>query len=207
MFQQIEARCEQTAAVGALPLWDGYFGLENYPKNVSTSAVRSSNQVRTARKTGMFYSAITASLKPKEVVEIGTAFGVSGMYWCAGLSMNGFGRFTGFEPNTAWSPYAKSNVSAILDHAQVIEGTFEENQNSVPETIDLAFIDAIHTPEFVEDQLNLVLERAREGTVIVLDDIRFSSQMTDYWLHIRDDDRFSAAFEYTRRVGFLEIAG
>nr|WP_302477701.1 class I SAM-dependent methyltransferase [Ruegeria arenilitoris] len=146
-------------------------------------------------------------MKPNQVVEIGSAFGVSGMYWCAGLSALRAGEFTGFEPNSAWSPYAKSNITAILKDARLIKGTFEENLAEAPDSIDLAFIDAIHTPEFVDTQLNLVLERSHKGTLIVLDDIRFSTEMSDYWLQVRDDARFSAAFEFTRRVGFLEFSG
>ncbi|WP_299983568.1 O-methyltransferase [uncultured Ruegeria sp.] len=155
----------------------------------------------------MFFSSLASAFGPKEVVEIGSAFGVSGMYWCAGLSMNDVGNFTGFEPNSAWAPYAKSNISKILGRARLVEGTFEDNLDKAPASIDLAFIDAIHAPEFVENQLNLVLERARKGTLIVLDDIRFSKEMSDYWSLIRDDNRFSGAFEYTRRVGFLEVSG
>ncbi len=206
LFKKVEARAEKAAAAGALPLWEGYRALEDYPTDVSSSAVRSSDQVRTARRTGQFYSWLVTAFKPAEIVEIGSAFGVSGMYWCAGLAANGTGNFTGFEPNPAWAPFAQSNIQSILDGAQLVEGTFEDNLDKAPDRIDLAFIDAIHTPEFIEVQLNLVLERANSGALIVLDDIRFSTAMSEYWRKIREDERFAASFEITQRVGVLELS-
>lgn len=206
LFKKIEAQAEKTDSAGALPLWEGYHALEDYPKDVSSSAVRSSDQVRTARRTGEFYSWLVTSFKPVEVIEIGSAFGVSGMYWCAGLAANGRGNFTGFEPNADWAPFARSNIQSILDSARLVEGTFEDNLNKAPDQIDLAFIDAIHTPEFVRTQLNLVLERANSGALIVLDDIRFSVAMSKYWREIREDERFAASCEVNRRVGILELS-
>lgn len=207
LFRLIEDRAKQTAEVGPLPLWAGYAGLEDYPADVSAAAVRSSDEVRTNRKTGELFSWMVTTKQPREIVEIGGAFGISGMYWCAGLSANGAGNFTSFEPNAAWAPLATANIQAILERARLIVGTFEDNLHEVPAGIDIAFIDAIHTPEFVEAQLNLVLERARPGALIVLDDINFSEQMTSYCTAIRDDGRFAAAADISRRVGVLELAG
>lgn len=93
-----------------------------------------------------------------------------------------------------------------MDSARLVEGTFEDNLNKAPDHIDLAFIDAIHTPEFVRTQLNLVLERANSGALIVLDDIRFSVAMSKYWREIREDERFAASCEVNRRVGILELS-
>lgn len=204
-FQQIEERARRTEAVGALPLWQGYSALTGYPTDVSGTAKRSSNDVRTARRTGEFYTWLVQSRKPGQIVEIGSAFGVSGMYWCAGLALNGSGEFTGFEPNGEWAPLAEANVKSILDRAKIVVGPFEENMESAPAGVDLAFIDAIHTPEFVQAQLDLILTRAQPGALIMLDDIRFSPEMTAYWLQIREDERFAAAFEVTERVGGLEV--
>lgn len=205
LFRHIEARAKQTAAVGSLPLWVGYVGLQDYPADVSAVAVRNSDDVRTNRKTGEFFSWMVTTRKPHEIVEIGGAFGISGMYWCAGLSAAGAGNFTSFEPNAAWARLATENIQTILERARLVVGTFEDNLDEIPAEIDIAFIDAIHTPEFVDGQLNLVLERAQPGALIVLDDVNFSEQMTSYWKVVRDDGQFAAAASISRRLGVLEL--
>jgi predicted O-methyltransferase YrrM len=43
---------------------------------------------------------LATALKPRLVVEVGTAFGVSGMYWLLGL--RGSGRLVTFDPNNVW---------------------------------------------------------------------------------------------------------
>ncbi len=205
LFDQIEQNAAKAAADGAFPLWDGYAELKDYPTATTKSATRTSNDVRTERNMGQFFSWMVTSLKPSEIVEVGSAFGVSGMYWCAGLVANGSGNFTGFEPNKQWALYARSNIKSVMDRARLIEGVFEESADELPNSIDLAFIDAIHTPEFVETQLKILLERAQKSALIVLDDINFSSSMSDYWKEIQKDSQFSAAFEIGKRVGVLEL--
>lgn len=204
-FAHIDQQTRKTAKMGAHPLWEGYEGLKDYPA-ATTASSRDAQQVSTKQKTGRFFSWLVSSLKPKEIVEIGGAYGVSGMYWCAGLKANGTGNFTSFEPNEVWGKIAEANIQSVLERGRLILGPFEENQDKAPSEIDLAFIDAIHTPEFVEPQLNLVLERANPGAMIVLDDIEFSKPMLDYWKGLRKDPRFAAAFELTSRVGVLELA-
>jgi len=90
--------------------------------------------------------------KPEIIVEFGTAFGVSGMYFLAGLNLNKKGKLLTFDPNTVWAKLAKDNLSKISDRFKLTNGTFEDNiDNVLPEGqhIDIAFIDAIHTKEFV----------------------------------------------------------
>lgn len=205
IFSEVEKLAAKTEAAGALPLWRGYAELDDYPTETGSGATRSSREVRTARKIGEFYAWVVTSAKPAEIVEVGGAFGVSGMYYSAGLRYNGTGNLTSFEPNEVWAGYAAKNVAEIWERSRFIVGTFEDCQDALPESIDLAFIDAIHLPEFVETQLALTLRRASAGALIFLDDINFSPRMRDYWQSLVGDPRFAASFEVTRRVGALEL--
>ena len=100
---------------------------------------------------GRFFSWLVTNRRPSVIVEFGTAFGVSGMYWLFGLESNGGGTLLTFEPNDVWARIAEANLVAIGRRFELTVGTFEENidRNLSPgERIDIAFIDAIHTSEF-----------------------------------------------------------
>ena len=148
----IEARASATEAAGERPLWEGYASVKHYPR--STTGGRSSNQVRTDERMGAFFTWLAAARAPETVVEIGTAFGVSGMYWLDGLELAGQGHLFTFDPNTDWASFARENLAAISDRVTMVSGTFEENASKalVGRNVNIAFIDAIHTSEFVYAQ-------------------------------------------------------
>jgi predicted O-methyltransferase YrrM len=71
--------------------------------------------------------------------------------------------------------------------------------------IDLAFIDAIHTREFVMPQMEIVLQYSQPGTIIIFDDINFSQNMRECWNDVARDARFSASVACGDRVGIVEV--
>ena len=73
--KEIETLAWKTNKLGAQPLWKGYEG-----NNVGGSK-RMPDKVRTASEMGDLYTFLVQELKPRIVVEFGTAFGVSGMYF------------------------------------------------------------------------------------------------------------------------------
>ncbi len=199
----IESIAQETNRLGPQPLWSGYEG-----HNIG-GATRMPDVVRTAASMGALYTSLVQALRPHVVVEFGTAFGVSGMYFLAGLEANQHGRLLTFEPNEVWRNAALRNLARIGDRFDSVLGTFEDRIDAVlPEgqRIDLAFIDAIHTPEFVQPQLELVVSRSADGAVIVIDDINFSGEMRACWQRIAEDGRFVSSAALGERVGILERA-
>lgn len=207
LFDRIEEIAAITEERGSLPIWEGYSKIENYPARTRGGATRSSDQVRTGPKIGQFFAWLVLARKPSLIVEFGTAFGVSGMYWLAGLRINKKGRLFTFEPNAAWAEIARSNLSQISDQFTLTVGTFEDNLATISDqrsAIDLAFIDAIHTSDFVRAQLDLVLRHAARGALVVFDDIDFSADMRSCWDAISREERFAAAFELNG-IGIVEL--
>jgi predicted O-methyltransferase YrrM len=172
-FDVIERLAAETQAVGPQPLWSGY--------GEPGSAARTSEEVRTSTTIGKFFTFLAIERRPQLIVEFGTAFGVSGMYWLAGLEENGAGRLLTFEPNSVWAEIARRNLASVSSRFELIPGTFEANLDAVTQPIDIAYIDAIHTSEFVIPQLDLVVARSAPGALVVLDDIEFSQDMRDCW--------------------------
>jgi predicted O-methyltransferase YrrM len=207
MLRHIEERLSNTERHGALPLWEGYDKIENYPKAAGPDAKRSSIEVGTNPAIGRFFVALVLRRKPSVVVEFGTAFGASGMYWLAGLDKNGFGHLYTFDPNATWARIAHENLASVSDRFTGIVGTFEDNYSVIDQSkscIDICLIDAIHTTDFVLSQLSIVLQNSRSQTLIVLDDIKFSDDMWACWKRVSGQDRFSAAIEFGG-VGVVEV--
>ena len=158
---------------------------------------------------GRFFAWLVRVRRPQLIVEFGTAFGVSGMYWLAALEAAGEGRLLTFEPNPVWQSIAERNLSEVGARYVAVAGTFEASIDSVRqpgEYIDLAFVDAIHTSAFVRPQVELLIERLAPNGLILLDDIAFSPDMRQCWEAFARDDRVAASVVVGGRVGVLELA-
>lgn len=194
---RVIARQRLNSSVGAQPVWEGYG---------QPCATRTPNQVRTGSTMGRLYTGLVVDSRPNVLVEFGSAFGVSGMFWLAGIEAAENGHLYTFEVNDIWAEVARENLAAISDRFTLTVGTFENNLDVLPDRpIDLAFIDAIHTSEFVGPQFNLVAARSRPGSIIVLDDIDFSTDMRSFWFDLAAQPRIRAAAMLGERVGIVEL--
>jgi predicted O-methyltransferase YrrM len=200
--QKIENLAQKTNSLGAQPLWEGY------GDNNIGGSTRRPDGVRTPAIIGDLYTYLVQQRKPEIVVEFGTAFGVSGMYFLAGLNINNKGKLLTFEPNEVWAKLARNNLSEISNKFELTIGTFEENIDKVlpkNQSIDIAFIDAIHTKEFVMSQLDIVVSRSSSKAIIILDDINFSDSMKECWKEVSTDSRFSGSAIFNNRIGIVEL--
>ena len=71
--------------------------------------------------------------------------------------------------------------------------------------IDLTFIDAIHTPESVVPQREVVVARSRPGALVILDDVNLSAAMGACPERIARKPRFVASARLGRWVGIVEL--
>jgi predicted O-methyltransferase YrrM len=202
----IEERARHTQQLGSQPLWSGYEGLSNYPMPAKNTS-RTSDMVRTAERYGRLYSWIAASRKPAQVVEFGTAFGVSGMYWLAGLEQAASGTLFTFEPNAIWADIAAHNLSEISSRFNLTKGTFEDNAWRVlnPNSVDIAFVDAIHTSDFVTRQYEILKRFMHRGGLVIFDDIQFSQDMSYCWAALANGNEVLASATLGKRVGVVEL--
>lgn len=207
-LRRIARLAAATERLGPRPLWAGYRDLSTYPAEVGADAHRSAAEVSSTAGVGGRFVQLVRARQPQIVVEFGTAFGLSGLYWLAGLEANGQGHLYTFEPNAVWLAIAQDNLARLSRRFTAVAGTFEDNLgvlDAAGAPIDLAFIDAIHTPDFVQPQLELILARSRPGTLILLDDLGFSEDMRGCWDALKGQTRFAAALEFGG-IGLLEAA-
>ncbi len=205
---RIEELAAEAETAGPLPLWEGYASLEAYPYPVR-DATRTSDGVRIDRAMGNFFACLVEAIRPETVLEIGTAFGVSGMYWLAGLEANGRGELVTFEPNGVWAELARKNLAAIGRRYRLVVGTFEEHlAAALPGSrgIDVAFVDGIHTAAAIEGQYELLVPRMRPGGLVLFDDTDFSPEMASSWHTIATSERVAASAVLAGRVGIVELS-
>lgn len=199
----VEERAGLTHETGDRPLWTGYESVTGYPRG---GATRKPNEVRSEALSGRFYSWLAAQREEAVIVEFGTAFGVSGMYWLSGMRS---GRLYTFEPNADWARSAEENLRAISDRFTLTVDTFEAAGPAMlaPASVGIAFVDAIHTGEFVERQYAILRPLMKPGGLVIFDDIDFSPDMTGCWRRIAADPALAASATLTHRVGIIELPG
>lgn len=189
----IEERAAATNnEVGATKPWHFYSG------------TRTPHQVRTARVFGQFYADLVQRRRPDVVLEFGAAFGVSGMYWVAALESVDNGRLYSFEINPEWAAVADANMAAMGSRYDLTVGAFEDGVDTVSK-VDVAFVDAVHTSDWVEPQFELVVERCKPGALILLDDIDFSDDMRECWRGLAADPRVAGSVALSGHLGVIEL--
>lgn len=201
----VHDRVEQTNRLGQRPLWKGYEEVRDYPR--STTGARTPDQVQTAEDIGAFYTWLAGVRKPDAIVEFGAAFGVSGMFWLTGLHIAGAGRLMTYEPNDVWANIAEDNLRAISDKFVLTRGIFEERaaETLATRSVDIAFIDAIHTSEFVYRQYDVLKPYLKENALVLFDDIGFSADMNRCWQDLATRAEVVSSFQIEGRVGLVEL--
>ena len=114
--RHIEAVAVATDQLGPQRLADEY----GEPGGERTPAV-----VRSSSAAGDVYAWLAQQRRPATIVEFGTAFGVSGMYFAAGLEAAGSGHLYSFEINREWADIAERNVRSVSNRFTLTRGSFE----------------------------------------------------------------------------------
>ena len=198
--RRIERAAARTERLGRQPL---------APEYGEAGGERRPGEVRSSPACGDLYAWLVRRLRPESVVEFGSGFGVSGMYFASALEAEHRGRLYSFEINRAWADIAETNIRRVSRRFTLVRGAFEANVDAVvPGSIDIAFVDGIHTYEFVMRQFELLHARMRAGGLILLDDIDFRRpgvRMREAWEDIAADSRVEAAVEVNRHVGLVQV--
>jgi predicted O-methyltransferase YrrM len=113
---------------------------------------------------------LAESTGAKQVVEIGTSTGYSGLWFCLALQPTG-GHLTTFEIDHGRAMEARTHFqeAGVSDMVTIVEGDAHKNVSQVKGPIDLLFIDA--DKEGYVDYLNRLLPLVRPGGLIVAHNI------------------------------------
>ncbi len=119
---------------------------------------------------GRFLRLLAETIGAKQIVEIGTSNGYSGLWQCLALKATG-GRLTTFEIDAGRAALARQNFkkAGVDDIVTLVEGDAHEKVAQVQGPVDLCFIDA--DKEGYTDYLTKLLPKMRPGGLIVAHNI------------------------------------
>ncbi|MBX2979946.1 MAG: class I SAM-dependent methyltransferase [Flavobacteriales bacterium] len=141
----------------------------------------------------------------REVLELGTSFGISTLYLANGADE---GRVTTIEGCPQTHRIATDNFEALKQrNIKAVLGSFRQRLPEVLadlERLDLAFIDGHHAKAPTLEHFEQCLERAHNDTVFVFDDIHWSREMDEAWTAIKAHPRVTVSIDlYDMGLVFL----
>jgi predicted O-methyltransferase YrrM len=163
--------------------------------------VRQACQASKPPKPALLLFLLTRTLKPLNVIELGTSVGISSAYIGAALKLNGQdGKIITLDA----SPYRQRLAEEVhrnigLENTSYTAGLFSETLNPCLKelrSIDLAFIDGHHQYQPTIDYFEESMKFSTPDTVFVFDDIRWSDGMKKAWSQIQSDDRLGLVVDF-----------
>jgi predicted O-methyltransferase YrrM len=169
--------------------------LENKLVKVSEIAKKSSLPGRYCK----LLAGLSEEFGRTSIIEFGTSFGISTMYLAAA---NLEATVYTMEGCPVISEIAKYNFrEAGLNNIKLLTGSFEQLIPEIENIIinpGLVFIDGNHRKQPTIEYFNRMADLSDENTVIVLDDIYYSSEMGEAWNEIKHNKRVSLTVDIYR---------
>lgn len=140
-----------------------------------------------SRDAGRFLYGVARSIGATRIVEFGTSFGVSTLYFAAAVCDNGGGMVIGSELEAGKIAKANQNLAeaGLADFAEVRPGDALQTLRDVGGAIDILFLDG--WKELYLDVLRLILPQLGQGAVVLADDVLlFPDQLARYLDYVRD---------------------
>ncbi len=135
-------------------------------------------------------------LKPKVILEFGTAAGISAAYMKKG---NPAANLVTLEGCASLADFAESTFQKLhLKDIEVISGNFDITLNEVLNrlgNLDMVFFDGNHRKEPTLRYFESCLAHANENSLFVFDDIHWSSGMDEAWKAIKANDKVSITID------------
>jgi predicted O-methyltransferase YrrM len=149
---------------------------------------------------GRLLRILTEAINAKNVVEIGTSNGYSGLWICLGLQATG-GKLVTHEIDPERASLAKANFRrAGVEHmVTVVVGDAHETVTRLKEPIDLLFIDA--DKEGYLDYLNQLLPLVRSGGLILADNMSQPKPSPDFLKAITTNPNLETIFLNMQSTG------
>jgi predicted O-methyltransferase YrrM len=151
-------------------------------KDIASSSLKKKKYAQLLFRIAKYYQS-------KNIVELGTSFGISACYLASAHEQSKLLTFEGSHniANIALSNFKK----ASLNNIELIKGNFEKTLPSVIDTIekvDLLFIDGNHRKKATLEYFDIFLKKSNLQSVFIFDDIHWSEEMEEAWKLIQQHD-------------------
>lgn len=146
-------------------------------------------------KCGLLLARMVKAYKPETIVEVGTSLGVSTAYMAKAAPHTPVATIEGCE-NRARVAVRNFNAEG-LDNIDSIVGNFDDVLPSVLEKYgaNFVYIDGNHTYEATKRYFEMCCKHAKEGSILIFDDIYWSEGMTRAWQEICADKRIMTSVD------------
>jgi len=145
-------------------------------------------------KYGELLYRIVSSYKPKNILELGTSFGISTCYLAKGYIDSQIQTFEGC-PSTA--EIAKQNFKKLnIKNTSIIVGDFKNTlAKNINTDIDLAFVDGNHNKKSTIEYFKIILKYSNNKTIMIFDDIHWSNKMEQAWKFIKESEETTVTID------------
>lgn len=142
------------------------------------------------KKFGQLMFRLVDYYAPKTIVELGTSLGITSAYLASASS---HASVTTMEGAPAIASLACKNFKTLgIKNINLVVGNFDETLaptlNKLS-SIDLAFVDGNHRKEPTLRYFEQLMEHSHEYTILIFDDVHWSSEMEAAWETIKADER------------------
>ena len=165
------------------------YGAGSKSKKTHTTIKSLAQKASTKGKYWELLYRISKHYKSKNILELGTNFGLGTLAFKLG---NPFSFIKSIEGSNTLIEINRNNFNNFkLNNIDFIQSTFEEffkQRNDL--TYDLVFIDGDHIGKNLLTNLDKTLQNCHNETLIIIDDIRWSIDMLAAWEQIIADKRF-----------------
>lgn len=139
---------------------------------------------------------IAQSYNGNNILELGTSLGISTLYLALGAPES---KIISIEGCKILSTKAKENILRCnIDNTEIITGNFDQELKYVRGmgfNPSLVFVDGNHRKEPVLRYFTFLKEFIRPDSVIIFDDINYSSEMLEAWNEIKSDFQVSVSID------------
>lgn len=122
----------------------------------------------------------------KTIIELGTSFGLNTLY----MAKSEHSKVFTFEGSEDIANVALTNFESLQkDNIELVQGNIDE---TLPKflnariSIDFAYIDANHRYKPTINYFEAIIKRMHEDSILVIDDIYWSKEMTQAWNEIKN---------------------
>jgi len=145
---------------------------------------------------GEFLFRLTQNCNPATILELGTSFGISTMYFALAAPQS---RIITIEGCIDSAKVARENFErGGLHNISILMGPFDDMLGPAIEQIttpDIVFFDGNHKKEPTLRYFNICLQHIHPGTVFIFDDIHWSEEMGEAWDIIRSNPKVKVTID------------
>ena len=149
-----------------------------------------------SKKYGNLIYRIVKYFKPKNIFELGTSFGISTLYLS---SANPDSNIKTFEGCNESAKIASENFKFLkTNNIEIIRGDFKDTfkkEISSFEKFDFVFVDGNHQEQATKEHFDIITNHSHNKTIIIFDDIHWSSGMENAWKYITNSNKASLTID------------